>query len=59
METGDLCRTARLTVAIVMAGGYARNIADVVDIDFSTVIVATDFQLAEQQSHASFSTVTR
>ena len=31
---------AGLPVAIVMAGGYARNIADTVDIHFSSVEVA-------------------
>ncbi len=30
----DLCRAAGLPVAIVMAGGYARNIADTVGIHF-------------------------
>jgi acetoin utilization deacetylase AcuC-like enzyme len=55
----DLCRTACLPLAIVMAGGYARNISDTVDIHFSTVEVAAHFQRAAQQSHALSSPATR
>jgi acetoin utilization deacetylase AcuC-like enzyme len=55
----DLCRTACLQVAIVMAGGYTRNITDTVDIHFSTLEVATQFQFAAQQSHASSPTEMR
>ena len=55
----DLCRTACLPVAIVMAGGYARNISDTVDIHFSTSAVAVHFHRAAQQSHAPSSTATR
>ena len=34
------CRTAGLPVAVVMAGGYARNIVDTVDIHLQTVATA-------------------
>jgi len=34
------CRARRIPVAIAMAGGYARDIADTVDIHAATVIVA-------------------
>ncbi len=36
------CRDAGLPVAITMAGGYARNIADTVDIHFATVRQAAE-----------------
>jgi acetoin utilization deacetylase AcuC-like enzyme len=36
----DLCRRAGIPVAIVMAGGYARQVQDTVDIHFQTVRVA-------------------
>lgn len=36
------CRRAGLPLAISMAGGYARNIADTVDIHFQTVALAAD-----------------
>jgi acetoin utilization deacetylase AcuC-like enzyme len=39
------CRTANLPVAITMAGGYARNVQDTVDIHFQTV------QIARQMAH--------
>lgn len=38
-----LCREAGMPVAVAMAGGYARNIEDTVDIHFSTVQVASDY----------------
>ena len=38
------CREAGLPVAITMAGGYAPNIADTVDIHFQTVLIAAEFQ---------------
>ncbi|MEX0957851.1 MAG: histone deacetylase [Burkholderiales bacterium] len=38
-----LCRDAGIPVAVVMAGGYARQIEDTVDIHFSTVRVAAEF----------------
>ena len=34
------CRDARLPVAVTMAGGYAKNIADTVDIQYETVKTA-------------------
>jgi acetoin utilization deacetylase AcuC-like enzyme len=36
------CRRAGLPIAISMAGGYARTIADTVDIHFQTVALAAD-----------------
>lgn len=36
----EYCRGAGLPVAITMAGGYARNVADTVDIHFETVRLA-------------------
>ena len=36
----DWCRTRDLPLAIAMAGGYAENIDDIVDIHFSTVCQA-------------------
>ncbi len=36
----DRCRDWRLPVAVVMGGGYARNIEDTVDIQFETVRLA-------------------
>jgi len=40
------CRKSGLPVAVAMAGGYAHNIQDVVDIHFNTVAAACDhFQL--------------
>jgi acetoin utilization deacetylase AcuC-like enzyme len=38
------CFQADLPVAVTLAGGYARNIADTVDIHFRTVVVALEFQ---------------
>jgi acetoin utilization deacetylase AcuC-like enzyme len=38
----DLCMSNHLPVAVVMAGGYARNIEDTVDIQFNTVKAAVD-----------------
>jgi acetoin utilization deacetylase AcuC-like enzyme len=38
------CHEAGLPVAITMAGGYAPNIADTVDIHFQTVRIAAEFQ---------------
>ena len=37
------CRTAGLPVAVTMAGGYARQLEDVVDIHFRTIELATQF----------------
>jgi acetoin utilization deacetylase AcuC-like enzyme len=38
------CHEAGLQVAVTMAGGYAPNIEDTVDIHFKTVRIAADFQ---------------
>ena len=38
------CRKACLPLAVTMAGGYGRNIADTVDIHFETVATAREFQ---------------
>lgn len=39
----ELCSRHGLPVAVVMAGGYARNIDDTVDIQFNTVRCAAEF----------------
>lgn len=36
------CRAAGLAVAITMAGGYAKNVADIVDIHYETVQIAAE-----------------
>jgi acetoin utilization deacetylase AcuC-like enzyme len=36
----DRCRAAGLPVVVVMAGGYAREVEDTVDIHFQTVNAA-------------------
>lgn len=38
------CRKAGLPVAVTMAGGYAPNIDDTVDIHFKTVCIVAEFQ---------------
>lgn len=38
------CRKARLPLAVTMAGGYARNIADTVDLHFQTIMAAVEFE---------------
>lgn len=38
------CREANLPVSITMAGGYAPNIEDTVNIHFQTVLIASQFQ---------------
>jgi acetoin utilization deacetylase AcuC-like enzyme len=38
----DTCRHAGLPVAVVMSGGYARNLDDIVDIHFQTVCLAAE-----------------
>jgi len=38
------CLDAGLPTAVTMAGGYARNVQDTVDIHFQTVLSAVDFQ---------------
>jgi acetoin utilization deacetylase AcuC-like enzyme len=40
----DLCTQYGLPVAVVMAGGYARNIEDTVDIQFNTVRIAAEMR---------------
>jgi acetoin utilization deacetylase AcuC-like enzyme len=48
------CRDAGLPVAIVMAGGYARDVADTVDIHLSTVTLAAkmaDSIQAKENAH--------
>ena len=40
------CRSAGLPVAVVMAGGYAPDIADIVDIHLQTIRAALDYQAA-------------
>jgi acetoin utilization deacetylase AcuC-like enzyme len=37
-----LCQDADLPVAIVLSGGYARNIEDIVDIHYQTVRIAVE-----------------
>ncbi|MGI9515631.1 MAG: histone deacetylase family protein [Pirellulaceae bacterium] len=39
----EFCQTRGLPVAVAMAGGYAPEISDIVDIHFSTVRTALDF----------------
>jgi len=39
----ELLREAELPVAVTMGGGYADNIADIVEIHFNTVRIATEF----------------
>jgi acetoin utilization deacetylase AcuC-like enzyme len=43
----NLCRSASLPVAITMAGGYAKNVEDIVDIHFETL------RLAQAYNHHS------
>jgi acetoin utilization deacetylase AcuC-like enzyme len=38
------CHEAGLPVAVTMAGGYAPDITDTVDIHFQTVLIAAEFQ---------------
>lgn len=49
----ELCRAASVPVAVLMAGGYSSDIADTVDIHFSTVETAASFWRAAQRP-ASF-----
>ena len=44
----ELCRAASVPVAVAMAGGYSSDIADTVDIHFSTVETAASFWRAAQ-----------
>ena len=52
----ELCRTASVPVAVVMAGGYSTDIADTVDIHFATVETAASFPGVPQRP-VSFSAV--
>jgi len=52
----ELCRAASVSVAVVMAGGYSADIADTVDIHFSTVEIAASIPRAAQHP-VSFSAV--
>jgi acetoin utilization deacetylase AcuC-like enzyme len=45
----DLCRSAGLPVAITMAGGYAKNVEDIVDIHFETLRIARSYNHNLQQ----------
>ena len=38
------CREAGLPVVVTMAGGYARNVEDTVDIHFGTVLAALEYE---------------
>jgi acetoin utilization deacetylase AcuC-like enzyme len=38
------CRMARVPVAVTMAGGYAKQVNDTVDIHFQTICTAVDMQ---------------
>ena len=38
------CLEANLPIAVTMAGGYAPNVQDTVDIHFQTVLTALDFK---------------
>ena len=40
----DYCYKAALPVAVTMAGGYARQVRDTVDIHYQTVLAAIEFQ---------------
>jgi acetoin utilization deacetylase AcuC-like enzyme len=41
----DLCRQAGLPMAVTMAGGYGRDVADTVDIHFRTVVEAQRLEI--------------
>ena len=47
----ERCRAAGLPVAVTMAGGYARYVADTVDVHFQTVELAA--RVADQRSQRS------
>jgi acetoin utilization deacetylase AcuC-like enzyme len=40
----EYCRWAGLPVAVTLAGGYARDVADTVDIHFATVRLAASYE---------------
>lgn len=39
----EICAASALPVAVAMAGGYAKNISDTVDIHFATVDIAAQY----------------
>ena len=45
----ELCGATSVPVAVAMAGGYSSDIADTVDIHFSTVEIAASFRRAAQR----------
>ena len=45
----ELCRAASVPVAVAMAGGYSSDIAETVEIHFSTVETAANFWRAAQR----------
>jgi acetoin utilization deacetylase AcuC-like enzyme len=42
-----LCRTANIPVAVTMAGGYARDVRDIVAIHLQTLRIASEFALTK------------
>ena len=46
----DLCRDAGLPLAIVMGGGYARDVDDIVDIHLQTIRIASELTRTVQPS---------
>lgn len=46
----DFCRRASLPVAVVMGGGYAKQVEDTVDIHFQTIQLAARFAAESQPS---------
>jgi len=49
----EACRHADLPLAIVMAGGYARQINDTVDIHLNTIRLAVERHARLPNTHAS------
>ena len=49
----DLCRRAGLPVAIVMGGGYAKQVADTVDIHYQTIQIAYQRNNYDHLQHRS------
>ena len=47
-----VCQAAGLPVAVVMAGGYAKQVDDIVDIHFATVRLACETQASNQPNTA-------
>jgi len=48
-----LCQRIHRPLVVVMAGGYATTIDDIVDIQFATVIAARELSYGFQRSHTS------